>query len=581
METLTSKNDPLIGKKLGDYSITGVLASGGMAKIYIGHDEKLERDAAIKVLTRAMLDADPTLSERFTREAKAIAKLDHENIVPIYQYGEEHDVYFLAMKLITGRDLADEINDLQRMGQTMPLPRMFYLLKQVAYALDYAHSHGIIHRDVKPSNVLIDKNDRAYLTDFGLVLRQDVDMTRGTAFGTPRYISPEQALASERAVPQSDTYSLAVIVYEILTGTIMFKGDTAMQVALSHISEPPPLPTAINASIPKSVERELLKALEKEPEKRHPKASDFIKALELAYGAQLNKASVSPTLVDRPTTFPVKGDDTTEESILSAWDDEPTSQPSTKPKAKGKGKSKAKDDATATEEAPKAQVSSKASDSSAPKSAKGVSVPAPTPTPSVNPIPSAMPKADASQVVISPDSLHKKPKAKPNFKLPQNVPLPIIGAVVGVVAVIILAIVILSGLGGGGADINNGPGEPMQAYYTRDLLVLRNASQAQFDITTLNLGNVTMTNISNKTLAPNACIVIRYNQARPTDESARVQRDWGCTDTSREILAPENWLAWRSNFQIKAGNTAVANCEGNSGGTSQTCSFNWSVIIES
>lgn len=578
METLTSKNDPLIGKKLGDYSITGVLASGGMAKIYIGHDEKLERDAAIKVLTRAMLDADPTLSERFTREAKAVAKLDHENIVPIYQYGEEHEVYFLAMKLISGRDLADEINDLQRMGQTMSLPRMFYLLKQVAYALDYAHSHGIIHRDVKPSNVLIDKNDRAYLTDFGLVLRQDVDMTRGTAFGTPRYISPEQALASERAVPQSDTYSLAVIVYEILTGTIMFKGDTAMQVALSHISEPPPLPTAINASIPKSVERELLKALEKEPEKRHPKSSDFIKALEMAYGAQLNKASVSPTLVDRPTTFPVKAnDDTTEDSILSAWDDEPSSQPSTKPKAKGKGKSKAKVDTTATEEAPKAQVASKASESSAPKSAKGVSVPAPTPTPSANPIQSAMPKADASQVVISPDSLHKKPKAKPNFKLP--LPLPVIGGAVGVVVVIILAIVILSSLGGGG-DINNGPGEPMQAYYTRDILVLRNASQARFDIATLNLGNVTMTNISNKTLPPNACIVIRYNQARPTDESARVQRDWGCTDTSREILAPENWLAWRSNFQIKAGNTAVANCDGNSGGTSQTCSFNWSAIIE-
>ncbi|MCL4256166.1 MAG: hypothetical protein KJ043_20580, partial [Anaerolineae bacterium] len=177
----------------------------------------------------------------------------------------------------------------------------------------------------------------------------------------------------------------------------------------------------------------------------------------MAYGAQLNKASVSPTLVDRPTTFPVKtNDDTTEESILSAWDDEPSSQPSTKPKAKGKGKSKAKADATATEEAPKAQVASKASESSAPKSAKGVSVPAPTPTPSANPIQSAMPKADASQVVISPDSLNKKPKAKPTFKLPQNLPLPIIGGVIGVVVVIILAIVILPSLGGGG-DINNGP----------------------------------------------------------------------------------------------------------------------------
>lgn len=568
METFSSKNDPLIGKKLGDYLITGVLTSGGMAKIYIGRDEKLERDAAIKVLTRDMLDVDPTLSERFTREAKAIAKLDHENIVPIYQYGEEHDVYFLAMKLIVGRDLADEINDLQRLGLTMPLPRMFHLLKQVANALDYAHAHGIIHRDVKPSNILIDKNDRAYLTDFGLVLRQDIDMTRGTAFGTPRYISPEQALASERAVPQSDTYSLAVIVYEILTGTIMFKGDTAMQVALSHISEPPPLPSAINASIPKSVERELLKALEKEPEKRHPKASDFIKALELAYGSQLHQASTSPTLVDRPSTFPVKTDDTTEEAILSAWDDEP-SKPSTKPKAKSKGKSKDKANAVKIEDAPKAQISAQPTPSSEPQSTKLGSIPAPNP----NPIPSALPKMDTSQVVISPDSLHRKPKSKPNIKSA----LPIIGGVIGVVVVLLIVIAILSGMGGG-ADINSGPGEPMQAYYTRDILVLRNISQENFDIATLNLGNITTANISNKTLPPNACLVIRYNQARPNDESARVQRDWGCSDTNREILVPENWLVWRGKFQVKAGNTAVANCEGNSGVTAQTCSFNWSVI---
>lgn len=578
METLSSQNDPLIGKKLGDYLITGVLASGGMAKIYIGHDEKLERDAAVKVLTRAMLDADPTLSERFTREAKAVAKLDHENIVPIYQYGEEHDVYFLAMKLISGRDLADEINDLQRLGLTMPLPRMFHLLKQVASALDYAHSHGIIHRDVKPSNVLIDKADRAYLTDFGLVLRQDIDMTRGTAFGTPRYISPEQALASERAVPQSDTYSLAVIVYEILTGTIMFKGDTAMQVALSHISEPPPLPSAINASIPKSVERELLKALEKEPEKRHPKASDFIKALELAYGAQLNKASLSPTLVDRPSTFPVKEDETTEAAILSSWDDD---VPSTKQKAKGKGKSKEKATSTNTTTTSEASSAKPTEGTTSPKSKSpksGIGVPAPTPSP--NPIQSAMPKADASQVVISPDSLHKKPKAKPTIQFPKlPVPMPIVAGVGGVMVVIILLAIILSS--GGGGNINAGPGEPIQAYYTRDILVLRNASQAVLDMTTVNVGDININAISNKTLPPNECIVIRYNRASSSDESARVQRAWGCSNTSREILVPDNLLIWRSNFQVKAGGTAVANCDGTTETTAKECSFNWSIIKQS
>ncbi|PJF21526.1 MAG: hypothetical protein CUN56_10620 [Phototrophicales bacterium] len=288
----TKKTDPMIGKTLGDYEIVDIIASGGMAKIYRGIDRKLDREAAVKVLTREMVESDPTLSERFEREAKAVAKLDHENIIPIYQYGEVADegTYFLVMKLINGRDLADEINDLQSQGKSMSISRMLHLLKQVANALDYAHKNGIIHRDIKPSNILIDKDtDKAVLTDFGLVLRREIDKTMGTAFGTPRYISPEQALASERAVPQSDIYSLAVIVYEILTGSMVFRADTAMQVALSHISEKPKPPSEINPNIPKAVEREILKALEKEPEDRHQTATEFILAIEDAYGDQLTE----------------------------------------------------------------------------------------------------------------------------------------------------------------------------------------------------------------------------------------------------------------------------------------------------
>jgi len=566
METITSKNDPLIGKKLGDYVITGVLASGGMAKIYIGRDEKLERDAAIKVLTRAMLDADPTLSERFTREAKAVAKLDHENIVPIYQYGEEHEVYFLAMKLINGRDLADEINDLQRLGQTMPLPRMFYLLKQVANALDFAHQHGIIHRDVKPSNVLIDRNDRAYLTDFGLVLRQDIDMTRGTAFGTPRYISPEQALASERAVPQSDTYSLAVIVYEILTGTIMFKGDTAMQVALSHISEPPPLPSAINASIPKSVERELLKALEKEPEKRHPKSSDFIKALEIAYGSDIIKATTAPTLLDRPTTFPIKEDAKDEKSILSSWD-EPLPKTSSKPKGKGKTKSA---------EAPKDKESVKPTETpttEAPKIQPLKSVEAPKVAPAPTPIESAIPKLESTpQIVISPDSLSKKPKTTPKL------PIPLIAGIGGVAVVAIVIILILSGGGGSSNNptvVNNSDGEAVMAYYSRDILAIRNMSENILDLSSFSLGDVDSDDIRDKILNPNECIVIKN-----ANQPASPQSAWGCNTIRSEITRSSGALVWRSNFQIKSGNTVVANCTAVNGGGTSECSFSWSVIKE-
>ncbi|MDX1991679.1 MAG: serine/threonine-protein kinase [bacterium] len=286
----------LVGMQLGDYRLKEMLATGGMARIYKGEDVKLGRMAAVKVLTSDMLDSDETLSERFQREAKAVAQMEHDNIITIYQYGEQEGLYFLAMKLVEGGDLADELNALQRQGKLMEPKRFLTLLGQVASALDHAHERGIIHRDVKPSNILIDKSGKAILTDFGLVLRQKVetslDKTMGTAFGTPRYISPEQALASEKAVPQSDIYSLAVILYEGLTGQMVFKADTAMQIALSHISEPPPPPRSINPNIPRAVEREILKALEKDPRKRHKSASQFLQAVVESYGDALEQPKV-------------------------------------------------------------------------------------------------------------------------------------------------------------------------------------------------------------------------------------------------------------------------------------------------
>lgn len=283
----SNKKNSLVSKQFGDYKLTEAFAVGGMSQIYKGEDINLGRTVAVKVLTPELLEMDDTLVERFQREAKAVAALEHENIITIYQYGEQDDHYFLAMKLIQGEDLADILNGYQRKGKLMSPERMLNILQQVASALDYAHEANVIHRDIKPSNILLDKNDKAILTDFGLVLRNDIDQTMGTAFGTPRYISPEQALASEQAVPQSDIYSLAVIVYEILTGEMIYKADTAMGFALSHISEPPPPPRTVNPDIPRSVERELLKALDKSPNKRHKTASQFIKAVRESYGNDL------------------------------------------------------------------------------------------------------------------------------------------------------------------------------------------------------------------------------------------------------------------------------------------------------
>lgn len=278
-----SDKTALVGQMLGQYRMDQMLASGGMAHIYKATDTNLERTVAIKVLMRELLEQDDTLADRFDREAKAVAALEHDNIVRVYDYRRQDDLYYIVMNFIEGKDLADEIYLLRRQGKFMDVDRALRILGQVATALDFAHAAGIIHRDIKPSNILIDKNDKAILTDFGLVLRQTLDQTMGTAFGTPRYISPEQALASERAVPQSDIYSLAVIVYEILTGEMLFKADTPMQIALSHISEPPPHPRTINPDIPENVEREIMKALDKDPLKRHRSATEFINALKAAY----------------------------------------------------------------------------------------------------------------------------------------------------------------------------------------------------------------------------------------------------------------------------------------------------------
>ena len=234
----------LQGRQLGDYILMRKITSGGMAHIYLGEDQKLGRRAAIKILTPDLAGDDDTLRERFEREARAIGQLEHDSIIPVYQFGEQDGLYFLAMRYIEGNDLADEMKRYRADGKYMPIERALKILKQVASALDHAHQHGIIHRDVKPSNILLGTDDKAILTDFGLVLWQSVDTTYGTAFGTPRYISPEQATDSQSVVPQSDIYSLAVIVYEVVTGQQVFSGATPMEVALAHITETPTPPRA-------------------------------------------------------------------------------------------------------------------------------------------------------------------------------------------------------------------------------------------------------------------------------------------------------------------------------------------------
>lgn len=324
---MVDKHD-MVGKQLGDYLIKEKLATGGMSYVFIGEDVSLGRRAAVKVLTPDITEDDESLPDRFKREARAVAQLEHDNIIPIYQFGEMEGVYFLAMRFIDGHDFADEINDAKREGKLMDVKRAVDVLSQVAAALDYAHANGIVHRDIKPSNILIDNNTgKAILTDFGLVLWSSVDKTLGTAFGTPRYISPEQATDSQAAVAQSDIYSLAVILYEILTGKMLFTGQSPMEMAISHITEKPVPPRTHNPKIPIQVEREILKALDKEPINRHHSATEFITAIKKAYrqAGTISKTNPRKLSTDEhrriekavSVTKPVN-------PLLDTWDDEPT-----------------------------------------------------------------------------------------------------------------------------------------------------------------------------------------------------------------------------------------------------------------
>lgn len=279
------KNDTFLNAQMGDYRLQEILAVGGMSRVYLGLDTKLERRAAVKVLELDQTWVDETIVQRFEREAKSVAALEHDNIITIYQYGQYEGAYFLAMQYIQGKDLRQVLKDYSKQNQRMPLEQAFKIMRQVASALDFAHRAGIVHRDIKPSNVLLTNDNKAILTDFGLVLR-DNDATLGTAFGTPRYIAPEQAVASQQAVPQSDIYAFAVIMYEILTGDTPFTGETPMEIALSHVSDTPEPPSEREPSIPGQVDAVILKALSKEPTERYQTATAFVEAVIEGYGAQ-------------------------------------------------------------------------------------------------------------------------------------------------------------------------------------------------------------------------------------------------------------------------------------------------------
>lgn len=272
--------ESLIGHQLANFKVERLLGQGGMAEVYFGRDVSLQRPVAIKVINNNFRQ-NPAYAERFISEARAVATWRHENIVQVYYADQEDNLYYFVMEYIDGMDLSSLLSHYADAGELMPHEDVIKIARAVASALDYAHERGVVHRDVKPANTMISTDDRVVLMDFGLAL--DVQQgSIGEVFGTPHYVSPEQARRSADAVPQSDVYSLGVMLYEMLTGIVPFDDPSPTAVALQHLSMPPPSPRSLNRNLSQQVEDVLLKALSKKPDERYPTATAFIDALDTA-----------------------------------------------------------------------------------------------------------------------------------------------------------------------------------------------------------------------------------------------------------------------------------------------------------
>jgi serine/threonine protein kinase len=288
--------DSLLGKQLDEYRLEQLLGQGGMARVYRGLDTVLKRYVAIKVID-AQFREDSEYARRFELEAQSLGQLNHPNIVQLYRYGRVDDVLYMAMSYIEGSDVKAALDDYHATGEMMALDERLRILRESASALDYIHSKGVIHRDIKPANIMLDKGGRAIITDFGLALMTQVG-TMGEIFGTPQYLSPEQAISSAAVVPQSDLYSLGIIAYEMFTGQIPFDGPEPMTVAIMHMNDEPPAPRSLRPEISEAVEAVLLKAIEKEPENRYPTGLEFVQALEAAVkgDSELKRKSTMPRM---------------------------------------------------------------------------------------------------------------------------------------------------------------------------------------------------------------------------------------------------------------------------------------------
>jgi eukaryotic-like serine/threonine-protein kinase len=286
----------------GRYRIVRKLGAGGMADVYLAEDQELGRRVAIKILNGRHANDDQFI-ERFRREAKNAAALNHPNIVSIYDRGEAEDTYYIAMEYLDGRTLKELVVG---HGQA-PVRVAVEYARQILSALRFAHRHGIVHRDIKPHNVLVDREGRVKVTDFGIARAGTSQMTEtGSIVGTAQYLSPEQAKGGE-VDQRSDLYSLGIVLYELLTGKTPFEGDTPVEIAMKHLSTPPQPPSKLRPDIPHELDLVVLRALAKDPDDRYQSADEMEGDLErVSRGARVAPATKeSATQVMRAPTPPV------------------------------------------------------------------------------------------------------------------------------------------------------------------------------------------------------------------------------------------------------------------------------------
>jgi tRNA A-37 threonylcarbamoyl transferase component Bud32 len=274
--------DSLPGRNLGKYRLLEPLGRGGMARVYRAYHPQLDRYVAIKVLRSDLVEEKEFLG-RFKREARAVAALRHPNIVQVFDFDVHDGLYYMVMELLEGDSLRTRLNDYRARDERMPLGDVTRILLDVLAGLAYAHSEGMIHRDVKPGNILLSKRGRAVLTDFGIA--QIVGGTRytvsGALMGTLSYMSPEQGMEGQ-CDARSDIYSLGIVFYEMLTGDPPFDAETPLAILMKHVNDPLPPPRKVESSIPKPFERIVLKSLAKRPRQRYQSAGEMAEALQKA-----------------------------------------------------------------------------------------------------------------------------------------------------------------------------------------------------------------------------------------------------------------------------------------------------------